>query len=418
MMNRAVTFVVGVVAIVVVAGLLIRSFLANRAELAAEAQSDQPIASASRVTRGANGETIIKFPPEMQRQLEIRTEALAGTTKLPETVAYGHLEEDPSRSFVVRAPASGNAREAVEHHWPDVGQEIADRTVVGAIEPRLAPADRITLGDRLSSAQADAESGKAALIAAQAALSRARTLNADEKNISDKTVQEAEARVAADQARFAAANRSVKLLESSLASMGNAVMPLEVERGGQVVEVIVHPGESVEAGQSVLRVARFDRLLAHVDVPAGDSVAVNVPSASIVPLGSEARPIRSERVSLAASIDPKTQGQSFLFRVPDPSFTLRPGLSVTAYLQLPGAPRQGVVVPRSAVVRQSGRTWVYVQAEADQFVRREVNLEDPTGDGWFTRSLAAGTRVVTTGAQALLSEEFKSQIQVGEESPQ
>lgn len=417
-MKHALKLVLGAAAVVIVAGLLIWSFLANRAEVAAEAQSEQPIASASRVSQDANGETVIKFPAEMQQRLEIHMDALAEASRSPETVAYGHLEEDPSRSFVVRAPVSGNARQAANQSWPDVGQAIADRTVIGSIEPRLAPTDRITLGDRLSSAQADVESGHAALAAAQAALNRARTLNADDKNVSDKVVQEAEARTAAEEARLAAADRSVKLIQSSLASMSGATIPLQADRGGEVVEVMAHPGESVEAGQPILRVARFDRLLARVDVPAGDIIAATVPSAEIVPLGYESRPIRGERVSLAASVDPRTQGQSFLFRIPDSSFALRPGLSVTAYLQLPGPPRNGVVVPRAAAVRQSGRTWVYVQTAVDEFARREVKLEDPVAEGWFTRSLAAGTRIVTTGAQALLSEELKSQIQVGEENQQ
>jgi acyl dehydratase len=69
------------------------------------------------------------------------------------------------------------------------------------------------------------------------------------------------------------------------------------------------------------------------------------------------------------------------------------------------------------VVRQSGKAWVYVQTADDLFARREVVLEEPTAEGWFTRSLAGGNRIVTIGAQTLLSEEFKSQIKVGEESP-
>ena len=44
--------------------------------------------------------------------------------------------------------------------------------------------------------------------------------------------------------------------------------------------------------------------------------------------------------------------------------------------------------------------------------RREVALEDPASGGWFTRSLKPGDKVVTRGAQMLLSEEFKSQIRV------
>ncbi len=417
-MKRVLKLVAGAGVAVGVAALLIWSFLANRAELAADAQSDLPVASASRVRQAANGETVVEFSSEFQQRLGIRTEELAAAARPAEAVAYGRLEEDPARSFVVRAPAAGNVREAAGQAWPEVGQNVADGSAVGSIEPRLAPTDRITLGDRLSSARGDAAVAQANLAAARTELARLRTLNADDKNVSDRAVQEAEARVTGAEAQAAAAARSVALLEGSLGSMRAAAIPLDAGRGGQVVEVMVHPGESVEAGQPVIRLARFDRLLARVDVPAGDTVAPGVAAALIVPLGYESQAIRSERAGLAAAIDPKTQGQAFLFRVPDPSFTLRPGLSVTAYLQLPGQARQGVMVPRVAVVHQSGQTWVYVQTGANEFARRRVNLEEPGADGWFTRSLAAGTRVATTGAQALLSEEFKAQIQVGEENPQ
>jgi multidrug efflux pump subunit AcrA (membrane-fusion protein) len=406
----------GAVTVAAVAGALLWSFLARRAELASESASDQPIGSVPSVSQDAGGETIVQFSAEKQKLLDIRTQALAAMSKPNETMAYGRLEEDPSRSFVLRAPVSGVAREGPGNKWPEFGQTLADRTVVGSIEPRLAPADRITLGDRLSSARAEAESGAAALAAAQASLNRARTLNADDKNVSDRAVEEAQARLAAEQARVTAANRSISLIESSLASLSGAAAPLELVRGGQVVEVLVHPGESIEAGQPILRVARYDSLLARVDVPAGDVVSGDVATANIVPLGYENRPLRGQRISLAAAVDPRTQGQPFLFRVDNPSLALRPGLSVTAYLEAPGAPRKGVVIPRAAVVRQSGRNWVYVQTAADRFTRREVALEDPTAEGWFSRSLSPGDRVATTGAQALLSEEFKSQIQVGEES--
>jgi hypothetical protein len=358
----------------------------------------------------------VKFDRETQQRMGIRTEPVSALTKRREVVAYGHLEEDPSRSFVLRAPVAGTVRGIADRQWPDTGQTVADQSVIGRIEPRLAPADRITLGDRLAAARADMESSSASLTTARGALDRARTLNADDKNVSDKAVQEAEVRVAAEQARLTAAGQTVKLIESSLTSTRDSALALEMERGGQVVEVLVHPGESVESGQPILRVARFDQLLARVDVPAGDTVVATITAASIVPLGQEDRPVRGERVALAAAVDPKTQGQPFLFRVSDSSQSLRPGLSVTAYLEIPGAARSGVVVWRSAVVRQSGKAWVYVQTADDQFARREVALEEPTGEGWFTHSLSSGDRVVTTGAQTLLSEEFKSQIQVGEES--
>lgn len=404
-------------AAVVIAGVIIGSFLAHRSELAEDAESDEPIKNTPRVTQ-AGGETVVRFDRETQQRLGIQTMALAAVTKRGEVSGYGRLEEDPSRSFVLRAPVAGALQGTPTGTWPNVGQVLADRAMVGSIDPRLLPTDRITLSDRLAAARADAEAGRASLAAAQAALVRARTLNADDKNVSDRAVQEAEARVATEQARFTAATQTATLIETSLKSTHDAAAPLDLLRGGQVVEVLAHPGESVESGQAILRVTRFDQLLARVDVPAGQAIAGNVENALILPLGFEDHPIRGERVALASTVDPKTQGEPFLFRVSNPSRTLRPGLSVTAFLELPGPARSGVVVPRSAVVRQSGRTWVYVQTGAQQFARRPVVLEEPTAQGWFTRSVSSGDRVASVGAQTLLSEEFKSQIQVGEENEQ
>lgn len=46
---------------------------------------------------------------------------------------------------------------------------------------------------------------------------------------------------------------------------------------------------------------------------------------------------------------------------------LRPGAAITAYLQAPGKPASGVVIPQSAVVRADGTTWVYRQSCDDHF---------------------------------------------------
>jgi hypothetical protein len=411
MTNRALRTTLIVFLAIVVVGAIMWSFLAHRTDLEAEAQSDQPIKNATRVTR-SNGEVAIKFDRETQRRMGIRTQVAVALTKRKEVVAYGRLEEDPSRSFVLRAPVAGTVQTVSDQAWPDIGQSLTDRNVVGVVDPRLPPTDRINLNDRLASAKADVESSRAALAAAQAALERARKLNADDKNVSDRAVQDAEARAAAEQARLSAATESVRLIGSSLTSAHDSASPLELLHGGEVIELLAHPGESVESGQPILRVARFDQLLARVDVPAGEMVAPNSGFATIVPLGQEDHPIRAERIALAAAIDPRTQGQPFLFHVSDRSSTLRPGLSVTAYLDVPGPARAGIALLRSAVVRESGRSWIYVQTSGDQFERRAVTLEEPVNQGWFTQSVSPGERIVVVGAQTLLSEEFKSQIQV------
>jgi hypothetical protein len=80
---------------------------------------------------------------------------------------------------------------------------------------------------------------------------------------------------------------------------------------------------------------------------------------------------------------------------------------VVGWLRVPGAARRGVVVPRSALVHHEGEVFVYVERAPDRFERRRVVLEGPEGDGWFVSSgVAAGDRVVVTGAQQLLSSEL------------
>jgi hypothetical protein len=67
-------------------------------------------------------------------------------------------------------------------------------------------------------------------------------------------------------------------------------------------------------------------------------------------------------------------------------------------------------VPGSALVRSEGAVWVYRQSGSTEFERVPISLESPLEDGWFvSHGLKAGDQVVTTGAQALLSEELKGQ---------
>jgi hypothetical protein len=80
-------------------------------------------------------------------------------------------------------------------------------------------------------------------------------------------------------------------------------------------------------------------------------------------------------------------------------------------MAIPGSRRQGILIPSTAIVRLGGKPYVYVQTAANEFVRKEVTLDQPTEAGFLsTRTVSAEDRVVIQGAQLLLSEEFKSQL--------
>ena len=71
----------------------------------------------------------------------------------------------------------------------------------------------------------------------------------------------------------------------------------------------------------------------------------------------------------------------------------------------------GVIIPNSAVVWYAGKPWVYHKVSANQFSRLPINTDVEIENGWFQQgNFQPSDEVVTSGAQLLLSEEFKSQI--------
>lgn len=337
-------------------------------------------------------------------------------TVYPEIAAYGRLQEDPSASFVVRAPVAGVLRRGPKE-WPMLGEVLAEGQSLGVIEPRLVPFERVDLAARLTNARGDVAALEAALSASKATYDRTKALNGDDKNMSDRAVQEAEARVKADEARLTAARKNVMEFEAAAKKEAGQTGPMPlVTRAGEVVELIARPNEAVESGQAILRVARFDTMLARVDLPAGEVAGPKISAARIVAVGREEQQVRGERVALASIADPRTLGEGYVFRVTGFGAILRPGAAVTAYLQVDGQPSTGFLIPQSAVVRTGGKTWIYRQVAADKYSRQEVTLASSSNRGWLVTGVTERDRVVTVGAQLLLSEEQKSQIQILEEA--
>ena len=416
-MSRTLKWILAIVAGAGLIGLAVFAFVSGREEIAQEREREEPVKVPPRLSRGASGEVIVTLDRDTQTRIGLKAEAARSETVYPEVVAYGRLQEDPGASFVVRAPVAGTVRAADSRPWPQLGEALADASSFGIIEPRLVPFERVDIGNRLTNAQADVEAAQGSVDASRAAYERLKGLNVN-KNVSDRAVQEAEARLKGDQARVEGARKNVAQLEAAAKAQAGGAGPVSLtSRAGEVVEVFAHPNEAVESGQQILRITRFDSMLARVDLPAGEAVDAGISAARIVPVGHEDRETKGERVSLASTIDPRTLGEGYLFRVRGLGSILRPGTAVTAYLKAPGKPAAGVVIPQSAVVRAAGKVWVYRQIADDQFTRAEISLGRNTPRGpLVTNGVAAGDRIVTVGPQVLLSEEQKSQIQVLEDT--
>ncbi|HTF55725.1 MAG TPA: hypothetical protein VK661_00525 [Planctomycetota bacterium] len=252
----------------------------------------------------------------------------------------------------------------------------------------LDPAPLAALEGELASAEASLEASKAGV-------ERLRLLNQDGESVSRKSLESAEAAWRGDDSRVRAARQKLAL------GWGPLVARLDAAGRRDFLE----------------RCASGRRALVRVDLVSGEPMEELPSAVRIAVAGREDHPFSADEIAPAPSVDPSLPGGGYFLRVDSETGSLRPGTPVSAWLDLPGEPQSGVVIPRSAVVRFGGKAWAYVQTSPavaektrEQFVRREVAVDQPVEQGWFvTSGFAAGDRVVVTGPQSLMSEELISQ---------
>ena len=243
----------------------------------------------------------------------------------------------------------------------------------------------------LAALDAELASTRAAVAASRAEYKRARLLHSEQQNVSLKDFETARAKFQADQTQL---NLQYQRLADEWGVKLSAMSPAERAR---LIDALTK------------RIAGIIR----ISLPPGQPLLGEPKEARLVVLGYETQPLVTRTIWSAPTVDSHLQGQSFLLTVEAQGFPLRPGTAVTGHLESPGTAKPGVVVPEAAVVRTGDNAWAYVQIAPTQFERRQLEVTIPAASGWFVRSgFAANDRVVVTGAQALLSEELKSQIQV------
>ncbi len=310
----------------------------------------------------------------VQKQEEKTEEAKAESA----TQAADEVQPKPEEFTVMldkeRAKALG-----IEKEQPERTKLQARRIAFGTV---LDPSPLVALDGELATSEA-------ALKATKAENERTQALMAT-NDASKKTADADEAQFVADRIKLETLVRTVQVTWGTL-----------VDRDPAKRRALVD--ELVSGSIALIR----------VDLMPGDALAELPKSASIVVMGREAHSFSTTEIFPAGTTDAKTQAQGFILRA-KPPFTLRPGMALTAWMELPEKPRSGYAIPRSAVLRHDGRTWVYVQEEEEKYVRKPITLDAPLdGDqGWFITEDGGLTQedvIVVVGASSVLSEELKAQ---------
>ncbi|SRR5579875_241774 len=248
----------------------------------------------------------------------------------------------------------------------------------------LDPESLAALNSKIVSAQA-------ALDAAAAQYHRTSRLYAEQKNASLRELQ-------TEQASYLSDNAMLQSLEQQL----------RTEWGGWIARM--NPPARAELINALVD---HRQAIARVTAPLGEELDELPAGARVRVLGHESQPLKAQVVYNAPTVIPSVQGQTFLVLLTSNKFPVRPGMAVSADLPAANTVERGVMVPRSAVVRYAGADWVYRQIDQTRFERMAIAPAQFTAAGCFvTANLSPGMRIVVTGAQSLLSEELKSQIQI------
>jgi multidrug efflux pump subunit AcrA (membrane-fusion protein) len=366
-----------------------------------------------------NGKTVIELDEETQSRIGLVAEVINPFELRPEIVAYGTVEENPRESFTLRAPYPGYITAGSENKWPTLGARVTSGTVLGSLEVRLTAVERVDVQSRRLEAQGEIDELEADLASARASFENKKKLNEEGKVVSDRAMEEAETKLRVDEARLVSARERKSLLDKFVTEKDDGIeaIPLVALTDGEVVQVLARPGEAVESGQALLRIARLNHLIARIEMPIGTDPNGLAESTRITAIGRDSRVFDATLLGRAPMVGLQTRGLALLLDVTAASEELCPGAPVAAYFGLKGSPLSGVLIPRGAMLRFAGSTRVYVQTAEERFEPRDIFPSSPTPDGWFVASgLSPGERVVVKAAQVLLSEELKAQIELEEES--
>jgi biotin carboxyl carrier protein len=187
--------------------------------------------------------------------------------------------------------------------------------------------------------------------------------------------------------------------------------PMAAPIGGVVTHVGARPGEIVSEGQTLLELADRSRPVVRLTWPRSGA-----PPAVVGLAPDSARRVEADLIGPAAEADPITRQAVYLYRARGAWPGAVPGTLVDALVPH-GSRTAGVLVPDRAVVQWDGLAWVYLQRSPGRYVRVRVPTDRPAPHGWIAGApLAPGDTIVVTGAEELLSEEFRARVTVGDES--
>ncbi|AQH05123.1 metal transporter (plasmid) [Burkholderia sp. KK1] len=291
-----------------------------------------------------NGETVVTVSPDIQRASHIEVAPLTLATVQPDSTAWA--------------------------------------TVVD-LQPLF------DLRNRLAAARADLDTLTAQAGNSHTQYERSNVLYQDDRNVSQKSLQDARAVMLVDQAKLQSSEAAVSGVEATMRQQfGDALTRASTGPSSPLMQRLL------SGRTAVLRVT----LPAGFKGDAPARITVDAPDGELV---------AATKLSASPIADPSVQGSPWFYAA---DRALPVGTRTNAHVPTPAPSSQMLVVPEAAVVWYGGQPWAYVQTATGHFTRRFVPAGNEGEQGYLVNAgFHVGDRVVTEGAQLLLSEEQKPQ---------
>jgi multidrug efflux pump subunit AcrA (membrane-fusion protein) len=344
------------------------------------------------LAQGSADEVLIRVDERRLRAVGIDVARVQPESGMTQTVLNGTVVVPPQQLRIVAAPAAG---------------------LVETV--RVSPNEAVKAGQTLATLRStDLLEAQRTYLQALSAQELARQrLARDEQMYRERII--AERRLLTTRAEHEFARTTLEEREQMLALLGMsepdlraltrsrrmaAALVVTAPEDGVVLEVKASAGERVMASAPLFSIARLVPLWINLQVPLPQA-AIMEPGTRLVIPGTTAR---GEVIRLGRSVDMTTQSVTAVAEVQVGAELLRPGQVVQAAVTLRTAGVPQWRVPAGAVVRHSGRSWIFVRV-AEGFLAKPVTAVAETPSLVTIRApLTAEDQVATRGIQALLAD--------------
>ena len=322
---------------------------------------------------------VLPLSAAQRKNLGIATAAAAAQTAGPALTYPARVTLPPASVRVIAAAGDG----LVTQLHVQAGDTVKrGASLVTLSMPGLADAQNALTQTRLKSKLAASNAGR------------------DEKLFGEGLIAESRLRATQSEAQSARASLAAAQAAFSLLGTGKvsgSAITLTAPIAGVVTESVAEPGQRVDAGMALVKVADLSKLALEIPLsPAQARQSAVGQSVTVADSSASGR--------ITALLPQLNAAQSVLVRASlvDPQKLLRPGQSVQAAIA--GAQSAGsLIVPSAALVWKAAVPHVFVEtaqgftATPVQLVRQNASQAEITG-------LAAGNRVAVKGVAALKAQ--------------